>query len=94
MHAYKGLKARPSGCEEASEIWCVDFGDAGLRRNAAGGFDQEGQDDKEEEIRRRDDRRDKGDGITEEAIDGLLNDDVEVNGQAKSPQPFRSSKAN
>ena len=56
----------------------VDFGAA---ENASGGFGQEGQDDKEEEIPRRV-YRDEGDRITEEAKDGLLNDD-EVNAQEK-----------
>jgi len=57
----------------------VDFGAAEeLRSNASGGFGQEGQDYKEEEIPRRDYR----DVITGEAKDGLLNDD-EVNGQEK-----------
>ena len=46
------------------------------------GFGQEGQDDKEEDIRRQDDR-DKGVGIGEESKDGLKNDD-DVNGQEKN----------
>ena len=60
----------------------VDVGAADLVSIDTGGCDQEGQDDKEEEMRRRDDR-DKGDGITEEANDGLQNDD-EVNEQEKN----------
>jgi len=59
----------------------VDLSAAELISNASGGFGREGQDDKEEEIAKRDDR-DEGDGITEEAKDGQLNDD-EVNGQEK-----------
>jgi len=54
-----------------------------LMSNDTVGFGQDGQDDKEEVIIMRDDRRDKGDGIAEEAIDGLLNDD-EVHGQEKN----------
>ena len=57
----------------------VDFGPAELMSHAGGGFGQEGQDDKEEEIARWD-YKDEGDGITDEAKDGPLNDD-EVNGQ-------------
>ena len=54
----------------------VDFGAADLMSNDIGGFDQEGQDDKEEEMIRRDDTsRHKGDEITEEAIDGPQHDD-------------------
>jgi len=70
----------------------VDFGCADLMSNDAGGFGQEVQDDKEEEITRRYDR-DKGDGITEVANDGLLNDD-EVNGQERnnSHLEFRKQK--
>jgi len=60
----------------------VDIGAAELTSNASGGFGQEGQDDKEEEIARRV-YRDEGDGITGEAKDGLLNDD-KVNGQEKT----------
>ena len=51
-----------------------------------GGVDEEGQDDKAEEIGRRD-HRDKGDRTTEDANDdGLQNDDEvdEVNEQAKN----------
>ena len=59
----------------------VDFGAAELMSNASGGFGQEGQDDKDEKIARRHDR-DEGDGIKEEAKNGLLNDD-KVNGQEK-----------
>ena len=63
----------------------VDFGAAAeLMSNASGGFGQdgqEGQDEKEEEIARPD-YRDEGDGIKEEAKDGLLNDE-EVNAQEK-----------
>ena len=51
-----------------------------LMSNDTVGFDEEGEDHKEEKMIRRDDRRDKGGGITEEAIDGLQHDD-EVNGQ-------------
>jgi len=58
---------------------CVASGASDLMSHDTGGFDQEGQDDKEEEITRRDDR-DKGDGITEESNDGRQNDD-EVIGQ-------------
>ena len=62
----------------------VAFGTAtggDMMNNATtGGFDQEGQDDKEEEMIRREDR-DKADGITEEVNDGLQNDDDEVNEQ-------------
>jgi len=62
---------------------CVAFGAATeLMSNATGGFDQEHQNDKEEKIARRDDRE-KGDGITEDANDGLRNDD-EVNGKEKT----------
>jgi len=61
---------------------CIAVGAADLMSNATCGFDQEHQDDKEEEMIRRDDR-DKGDGITEDANDGLLNDD-EVSGQEKN----------
>jgi len=61
----------------------VDFGAADLMsNNDTGGFDRERQDHKEEEMRRRD-YTDKGDGITEEANDGLQNDD-QVNGQERN----------
>jgi len=40
----------------------VDFGAANLMSNDTGGFDQEFQDDKEEDIRRRDDRGKDGRG--------------------------------
>ena len=43
----------------------VDFGADELISNASGGFGQEGQDDKEEDIARRV-CRDEGDGITED----------------------------
>ena len=78
---------------------CVAFGAAAeLMSNATGGFDQEGKDGSEEEITRRDDRE-KGDGITEDVNDGLLNDD-EVNGQERNnshlaaPRQKRKSNAN
>jgi len=63
---------------------CIAVGAATdlMSSNATCGFDQEHQDDKEEDIRRRDDRA-KGDGITEDANDGLLNDD-EGNEQEKN----------
>jgi len=70
----------------------VDFGGADLMiNNGTVGFGQEVQDNKE--VARRDDR-DKGDGFTEEANEGLQNDD-EVNGQAKnntSHSEFRKQK--
>jgi len=70
---------------------CVDFGAAAdLMRNDTGGFGQEVQDEKEEDITRHDDR-DKGDGITEEANDGLLNDD-EVNGQERNGSHAEASR--
>jgi len=76
----------------------VAFGNADLTSNATGGSDQEGQDVKEEEITRRDDR-DKGDGITEEAKAGGLQNDDEVNGQekndnhSKTPRQKRTTKS-
>jgi len=75
----------PAAVKRPPPARCVDFGAAVdlMNNNGTGGVDQEGQDDKEEEIRRRDDTRDKGDGITEEANDGLYHDD-EVNGQERN----------
>jgi len=50
---------------------CIDFGAAtDLMNNVIGGCDQEHQDGKEEEIIRKYNRA-KGDGITEDANDGL-----------------------
>jgi len=77
---------------------CVASAAAELMSNATGGFDQEHQNDKEEEIARRDDRE-KGDGITEDANDGLQHGD-EVNGKEKNnshlaaPRQKRKSNAN
>ena len=70
----------------------VEFGaDTDLMSNDTVGFDEEGQDYKEEEIIRRGDRSDKGDGITEEANDGLQHDD-EVNGQEKNDSHLESPR--
>jgi len=65
----------------------VDFGAAELMSNASGGFGQDDQDDKEEVIARRC-YRDEGDGIMEEAKDGLLNDDDEVNGHEQMTDSY------
>jgi len=55
-----------------------------MSNNETGGVGQESQDGStEEDIIRRGDR-DKGDGITDDAKDGLQNDDDEVNGQEKN----------
>jgi len=61
--------------------------------NASGGFGQEGQAEKKQEIGRRD-CRDAGDRITEEAKDGLLNDDDEVNLQKLQTSLRRQSLSN
>jgi len=71
----------------------VDFGAADLIRNDTGGVHQEGQDDKEEEMIRRDDTsRHKGDEITEEAIDGPQHDDEVNNGQERNDSHLGASR--
>ena len=73
----KVSKLDPPAVQRPPAARCVaSDAPTGLMSNDTVGVDQEGQDDKEEEMIRRDDRRDNGDGITEEAIDGLLNDEV------------------
>ena len=71
----------------------VAFGAPGLMSIDTGGFDQEGQDDKEEEIAWLNDRDQKGDGITEDTNDGLQNDD-EVNGPEKSNSHLETPRQN
>ena len=75
---------------EKSPLTYIALGNAELMSNDTVGFGQEGQDDKEEEIIRRDDG-DKADGITEETKDGLQNDD-DVNGEEKNDSPLEARR--